>query len=29
MILNISIDNYKGIRKKINISCVASNKISI
>lgn len=27
MILNISIDNYKGIRKKINISCVASNKI--
>ena len=27
MLLNIKIDNYKGVRKNIDISCIASNKI--
>lgn len=27
MLLNIKIDNFKGVRKNIDISCIASNKI--
>lgn len=28
MILNINVDNYKGVRKDSTLSCIASNKIS-